>query len=529
MRALTPRIFLFAAATSALSMLACGPAKVAPPVPRATSTWVDSLPPVPPSFIDVPVRYDLAPGLKWLEAQIPLEFGDINDPQPVREKKRMTYAYSAKRTPFHLSINGRHAVLQADIDYEAKAWYDLPVLPKISGSCGGSGERPRARLSIDSDVELTSDWRLRPHSVAKAEPITGSNRDKCKVTFLSVDVTKKVMSAAQDALQKRLAEFDTEIAAFDLPGESKRIWKILQTPQKLTDSLWLVMDPSAVRVGLLAMRHDTLVTAVGLSAHPRVVGGARPEAAVRPLPAPKDSSSRPPVLHLLSEGRLPYDVASTILSRELRGDTIHVAGQKLIVDSLQVLGVGDGRAAVGLDVSGPVDGVLYMVGHPAYDTATAELYMPDLEYDVGTRDLLTGALSWLAGSNVEDFLRNKVRIKMDKVIADGRELLEMGLNRDLAEGVHLNVDITSAKGLGVRAAPDAILLRVVATGQGELVLDMKPQRLLASESLGAAATEDRAAGAGSSAARQKRASAPPAKRQPCETPSRLQGRGRDCN
>ena len=76
---------------------------------------------------------------------------------------------------------------------------------------------------------------------------------------------------------------------------------------------------------------------------------------------------------------------------------IRVARQRLVLDSLHLIGVGDGRIAVGLAVHGSVRGVLYAVGHPAYDTATAELYMPDLEYDVGTRDLLTGTLAWLAG------------------------------------------------------------------------------------------------------------------------------------
>ena len=179
-------------------------------------------------------------------------------------------------------------------------------------------------------------------------------------------------------------------------------------------------------------------------------------------------------------------MVSTILSRELRGDTVHAAGQTLVIDSLQVLGVGDGRAAVGLAVSGSVQGVLYVVGHPAYDTATAELYMPDLTYDVGTRNLLTGALSWLAGGTVEDYLRNKVRIKMGDVIADGRELLEKNLNRRLADGVWLHADVTSGRGLSVRAAPGALLLRVVASGQGSLILDLRPESLAGAESLGAA-------------------------------------------
>jgi hypothetical protein len=447
---------------------------------------VDTLPPVPPSYLDVPVRYDLARAMRWLESEVPRRFGDLEERRPVRDKKRLEYAFAAVRTPFRLTIEGRRAVLQADIEYAAKAWYDPPVLPKVSASCGTDEARPRARLTIESDVELTDSWTLRPHTRADARPITGTERDKCKVTMLSVDVTKKVMTAAREALQEKLTVFDARLAAFDLPAESRRIWKILQSPQKLTDSLWLVMHPMAVRVGLLEMRGDTLVTSLGLSGRPRVTGGTRPEPGREALPPPQDSSSRPPVLHLLTEGRLPYEVASTILSRELRGDTIHVAKQKLIIDSLHVLGVGDGRAAVGLAVHGAAKGVLYVVGHPAFDTATAELSMPDLEYDVGTRDLLTGALAWLASGTVEDYLRNTVRIKLGDVIADGQDILEKSLNRDLADGVHLVTDITSGRGLTVRAAPDALLLRVIASGQAKLVLNLKPEQLAGPDPLGAA-------------------------------------------
>jgi hypothetical protein len=416
--------------------------------------------------------------LRWLEKTIPPEFGDIESPRPAGDNKRLRVAYAATRTPFRIRIDGRKAVLQADVKYRAKAWYDPPVLPPVSASCGMDENRPRARLTIESEVELTDAWTLKPYTTAHAEPITDTGRDKCKITMLSVDVTRKVMDAARDALQKQASEIDARLAAFDLPRVTRGVWKELQSPQELTDSLWLVIDPFAIRIGLLSMHHDTLLTSLGISARPRVVGGRRPPAATRPLPPPRDSVSRTPALHLLTEGRLPYDVATTILSRELRGDTIHVAKQSFIVDSLHVLPVGDGRAAVGLAVSGAVNGVLYVVGHPAFDTATAELYMPDLQYDVATRDLLTGALSWLASDAVEQYFRTRVRIKMAKVIDDGRKLLEKELNRDLAKGIHLHAGVTTGRGLDVRAAPDALLLRVVASGQGRLVVDVRPDDLI---------------------------------------------------
>jgi hypothetical protein len=112
--------------------------------------------------------------------------------------------------------------------------------------------------------------------------------------------------------------------------------------------------------------------------------------------------------------------------------------------------------------------------------------MPDLEYDVGTRDLLVGTLSWLAGGQIEEFLRTTVRIKLAPVLDDGRDLLERNLNRDLAEGVHLSMDVKSGRVLSVRAAPAALLVRAIASGQGELVLDLRPEQLVGQESLGAA-------------------------------------------
>lgn len=476
-----------ACVVAAATWSACGTDKVAPPVPVATGVWVDTLPPVPRSYLDVPVRYNLGPALKWLESEIPSHLGDLEERNEVPDKTRLHYAYTADRGPFRLSVNGRTATLQAEITYRVRAWYNPPLLPEISAKCGDEARQPRARLTVETNVELTSGWTLRPQTLAVVAPLSNPGRDRCKVTFLKVDVTDKVMGAAQSALQEKLRGVDAKIAAFDLPDESRRLWNALGSPHKLTDSLWLVINPATIRIGLLQMHGDTLVTTVGLSANPRVIGGPRPDVTPPKLPAPQDSTSRPPVLHLLTEGRLPYDVAGNILTKELQGTIIKVAHQRLVLDSLRLSGVGDGRVAVGLAVHGSAKGVLYAVGRPAYDTATAELYMPDLVYDVGTKDLLTGTLAWLAGGQIEDFLRNQVRIKLGPVLADGQALLEKNLNRDLADGVHLHMVVQSGRVLGVRAAPRALLVRAVASGQGELVLDLRPEQILGPESLGAAA------------------------------------------
>ena len=459
----------------ALFCVACRREKVMPSAPRAAGRWVDTLPPVATSFIDVPVRYNLAPALKWMESTIPRALGDINDRHVIPGKKRMRYAFDLERSPFEVKITGRAATVSAAVQYQGRGWYDPPVLPEISASCGVGNTRPRARVAITSNVELTDRWTLRPRTRVFAGPLTTDERDRCKVTAFNIDVTDRALGAARDALRAKLAQFDRRLAEFDLPAQAQKVWDVLRSPLRLTDSLWLMVDPSAVRIGLLEVRGDTLVTTVGLSANPRIVGGPRPAPSNRPMPPPLDSVSRPPVLHLITEARMPYDVASVILSRELKGTKIKVGSRALIVRHIRLTGVGDGRIAVGLEVTGPVEGILYAVGRPAFDTATAELYMPDLAYDIGTRSLLVGALSWLAQGSIEDFLRTRVRLKLGKVIEQGRQLLERNLNRELTPGVRLRATVSSSRVLGVRAAPDAVLARGLASGQGELVLEVEPE------------------------------------------------------
>ncbi|HEU4588025.1 MAG TPA: DUF4403 family protein [Gemmatimonadales bacterium] len=451
--------------------------RIAPPPPRVTATWVDTLPPVPTSYIDVPVRYNLAPAIRWLESAIPTVIGDLKHRHQAPGNSRVHYAFRATRKPFQLTIKGRGATLVAEVAYRVRVWYNLPsLLPEISASCGIDGAAPRARFVVHADVKLMDNWRLQPHTRAWAKPLTHTDRDQCMVTVFDINVTDNVLGAARRALQKELAKLDRRIARFDLPSGAQRIWTVLASPLQLTDSLWLLVNPDSVRIGLLRVRHDTLVTAVGLSAHPRVVGGAKPVPAIPPLPEPQDTIYGPPALHLLAEARVPYSAASAVLTDQLRGTKIHVADRSLEVDSVRVTGVGGGRVAVGLGVSGPVDGVLYAVGHPVFDAETSSISMPDLTYDLGTSSLFVGRLTWLAGPAITDFLRSHVHIHLAPVLEQGRALLQKNLNRELADGVRLRATVSASRVLSVQAAPYEFLARGIASGHGELVLDWRPPK-----------------------------------------------------
>ena len=456
-----------------LSTASCGGDRIdAPPPAVVAGVVVESLPPVPPSRLELPVTYDLAPALAWLETEVPRNIGSME--KQIRVNDRTKIAFAITREPFQVSFAPRTVTISSVLHYEGRGWYNPPVLPEMSGSCGTGDVRPRARLTLRVTGQIDSTWTLRTKSTVEAVPLTDTERDQCEVTAAHIDVTTKVLGAAAGALQKELTKVDRKLRKYPLRAEVEGVWATMQSPLRLTDSLWLLINPVSLRFLPFTTLRDTLHWQAGLEANPRIVGGAKPVASTNPLLPPDRSDPPPPELLILSEGRLPYDVAEEILSKATSKTKIRVGRRTIAIRHLKPMPLGDGRVSVALTVSGAANGVLYAVGHPQIDSLGI-LTMPDLELDAGTTDALTGALAWLASSDrITQVLRDAIRVNLAPTIEKARVLAEKNLNRELAPGLVLTTTLTSAQPIGVWAAPDALVARVIVKGQGAIAINLYP-------------------------------------------------------
>lgn len=459
-------------------LASCGTGdRIDAPLPVARAAGVsDSSLPQPPSILEVPVEYDLGPALAWLEETIPRRLGDITERIQPAGNSRLSFAYAAERSPFRLRLDGSTVTLSAVVSYRGRGWYNPPVLPTVSGSCGINEAPPRVRLTVRSTVTPSADWRLQARTrVAELRPLTQEPRDRCTVTAAEVNVTERVLGAVRELLDRQLRVMDRRLAAFDLQGRVDEVWGFLNTPMRLQDSLWLVINPAAIRLDTVRGEGTVLFSSVGVTAFPRVLGGARPPPTAHPVP-PLERSSSPAGLSLLSEATVRWEVLTGILQRELQGDTIRVADRILVLEGIHVAGLDDGRAAVGLDLRGAARGTAYVVGTPVFDPADATLTMPDLEFDVQTRSLLVAGLAWLADGKVEEHLRTGLRLSLAGVLADGRSLLERELTREPASGVRITTNVDRAQVVRVRARRHALVADMIVGGQSELRLSLAPGR-----------------------------------------------------
>lgn len=457
------------------SITACGGESFAAPPPAlVTGAVVESLPPVPPSRLEIPVRYDLAPALAWLESEVPRTIGSMDKRIAIKGNDRVHFAFAIRREPFQFHVEKRTITISSVLHYEGRGWYNAPVVPEVSGSCGTGEVRPRARLTLRVTARIQDGWMIWSKSTVTAEPLTDTERDQCEVTVAHIDVTDKVLGAAQGALQKEVTKIDRKLRTYPLRKAVDGVWNSMQKPIRLTDSLWLMINPVLFRFLPPTTSGDTLFWQAGLEANPRILGGVKPAPSTNPLLPPDRSEPPTPELLILSEGRLPYDVAEAILSKALAKTKIKVGRHTIRIRHLKPTPLGDGRVVVALTVSGAANGTLYAIGHPELDSASV-LTMPDLTIDAGSTDALTGALAWLASSDrLTQFLREAIKVNLAGTLEKGRLLAEKNLNRELAPGLMLRTTLTSAEPAGVWAASDALVAQVVVRGQGAIDVQLYP-------------------------------------------------------
>lgn len=454
----------------AAALTACDPRlDVDAPAP-AMMADVDTLPALPTSTLDIPLTYDLTPIVRALEGAVPKKFGDIDERKQLANP-RMQIAFEAARDPFSVTLDGQTARINAVVHYKGRGFYNPRVGPNISSSCGINDQRPRARISIASDLRITEEWKLRGRTrVASVTPYSQDRRDQCRVTAFRIDVTDRVIRATREQLEKQRPMIDRRISSLDIRSRFENWWHLLEQPIPLTDSVWLLIRPSAVRMGQTVGVKRTLVTALGFSASPVVISGAKPVVQPTPLP-PLHPATVGDGLHIMLEGVIGYDLASDLLRRHLKGRKVERAGRTMEVRDVRLFGIGGGKLALELRFGGDVSGNVYFVGTPRYDAGTNELFVPDLEYDVGSKNVLVSGVEWLKHDDVRDFFRQQARWSIGDVMRTGEEQLERGLNRDLAPGVRLAADVKQVQGLSVHARRTAIRLRARADANARLTVN----------------------------------------------------------
>ena len=458
-----------------VALSSCGgstPATPAPaPTPVATNT---PLPPAATSLIAKPaqpvaelavipvqVTYVLRALMPVLDSLFPLR-DSLAESTCNSVARLVCHQYVYQRDPLVLSAAGARFRITTTMRYRAR----VGVPGAGVASCGYGIETPRrATLSLATDLYWRRDWKIGSRETALAAALL----DQCRVTALNVDATRALQSMIDGQLKDFSAQVDSALPiTADLRPLADSIWRsfLEPTPLDTLNTLWMVLDPEAIRVVPLNGVGPSFKTAIVVYARPRVIAGARPPNIARALPVLSLGQS-PGGFVVPVSVELPFAEVNRRATELLVAETANTSER---VDSVHVQASGDSVRVV-LDVSGSLRGRLTLMSRLRWDPMSRELRLDDLDWSLESRGAMSRMKATLAAPLIGRAIRKATmggRVPLGAQLDSVRTQMLQLLNRTVSPGVILGGSITSLQVESVGTSETAFVVRARLLGQANV-------------------------------------------------------------
>lgn len=454
------------AARLAVALLAAGAAACGGSASIAVADSVRApsapLPPLEPASILLPITIQTSALVAQLDRAVP-KTDSLGRDACLALGGAVCHQYVYRRDTLAVTATGDRIDLLARVRYRGR----VAVPGGVGlGSCGYAPEpMKRAELRMATSLYWRTDWRLGSRNTQLGTVLP----DPCEVTFAKVNATPLMQRIADWQLGKLAAQVDSALpATADLRRAADSLWRELQQPLAVDSAgtAWLVMNPERISLFPLEGTGGSIRTGLSLVARPRIVSGAKPSIAVRPLPAltlaRAGTGLRVPV-----QVELPFAELSRQATELLRQQT---ATEALKVTNVTIYGAGD-TAVVKLDMSGRMNGSLTLVGRPRFDEPTRTLVMEGLDWTVDSRDALSRLKATLAAPFIGRAIgqaTNGGKYDVGTQLDLARAELTKQMNRPLAPDVAVGGGVSALKVTGLYTTADAFVVRVLLEGSAGL-------------------------------------------------------------
>ncbi len=459
--ALVTSVLLLPGRSGAQASSSSPPAPVASPFALPQPAARPGLPPAGLAVIPVQVTYVLKSLTPVMDSLFPVR-DSLAEATCVSIARLVCHQYVYQRDPLAISALGGRFSITTTMRYRAR----VGVPGARVASCGFGAEDPRrAALSLATDLYWRRDWKIGARQTALSARLL----DPCAITALNVDARPALHRMIDKQLRDFSAQVDTALpTAADLRPLADSIWKSFLEPSPLDtlNTLWMVLDPEAIRVVPLTGVGPSFRTAIVVYARPRVIAGARPPNLSKPLPV-LSLGENPGGFVVPVSVELPFEEVNRRATELLIAETANTSER---VDSVHVQSTGDSIRIV-LDVSGSLTGKLTLNSRLRWDPAARELRLDDLEWNIASRGLMSRMKATLGAPLIGRAIRKATmggRVPLGAQLDSVRTQMLQLLNRTVSPGVTLGGSITSFQVESVSTTDRAFVVRARLIGQANV-------------------------------------------------------------
>lgn len=448
-----------------LALFSCSPSKNSTtPTPSSPSPIVttDDLPALPPSEIDLPIKIVGRPLLAAVDSLIPKEFLSEGWPAYLQSSCDFRYKYRFARSGFTVRCVNNRLSIALQGSYQVAGGRCLcvnnkPVSPWVSGYCGFDKEPMRkVDIAFSTQLNFLPDYRLRTASGLDNLKAL----DRCVMSVFSIDMTQQIMDSIGSSINSFCKTLDVSIAKINLSGslrqDATKAWQ--KTP--IGPYGYLVVNPTAMRIGALNYVKDTFAISIGISCRPELSSDSTHPDRLPPLP-PLQSGNNRTGITLYLPATYDYTFINRLLNDSFRNKTFEYQGQRVILKNMTVSGMPHHQVKVEVDFGGSHEGEFFVWGTPTLDTAKQELRVPDIQYELKSRELLIKLARILFKNKIRENVKGNSFLDLAALLKANLPTLSAQLNKTLAPGVFTTGGVRELKMIGLQAGEKGIQAQVL--------------------------------------------------------------------
>lgn len=452
--------------TLALTLFSCKTIK--PEAPEVKVTNKDTVITQPLSFISVPIRIDLQPYFDETNAELPTVFKGKEE-----QCEGVSVEYEFRRSPIqfegigkelHYTVNGKYAL---KLNYCAKCTELFNdngncLTPRIYATCGIKEPMRKMRVAYRTEIGITEDYSL----ISKTQLKELKAISPCKITVFNYNATERIEKEVTSALKELEVDIDKEISAISLKEDLGGVWEALKEPIDMEGFGFFAIRPRSISLSELEYKGNFVTMNALLSALP-VVQLEKPDLDTTSLPylsVHKEKDGFNVEVDVIAS----YDSLNAILNRSLSGQEMTLKNKLIVFDSLSVHGAADNKISLEVNFSGDKKGTLYLQGTPEIDTSNQIVSLPDLEFDLKTKNMLLRSAKWMFDKKITQKVRESAVIDINPYIDTLKLSIAESLNGEIEEGVFMKGSIESISLQDIHPRSKDLFIRARAIGKVEV-------------------------------------------------------------
>jgi Domain of unknown function (DUF4403) len=430
-----------------------------------------TLPELPLSELDIPIKIAAAPILAKAEKLVPSEFTSDAWPEFMHPSCDFRYKYRFIRTNLLISCVNNLISIRFGGNYQVSGskclcTAGIPVTPWISGNCGFPPQPLRkVNMTLSTNLQFLPNYQVRTATtINQIQPV-----DKCSVSVFSNDITQLVMDSIRSSLATFSSAMDQTIAGLNFEKFIVQLKDSSYRKIVVGKYGYFLLNPSAVRIGQMNYVKDSFSISLGISCKPQFSSDPMNHIQEPPsLPALLQTENRNGV-RLYLNMNYDYDFLTNILRDSLHNKVFEVKGRTIVVKDAIIRGIGNKQLELRIDFAGSNHGSIYLRGTPVLDSAKQTLGLPDIQYSLEGEDLALKIARSLFRNKIRKTIQGKLYLDIEAFLLANKTMIDQVLNREWMRGIHSTGSLKEAKIIGMLVTSQNIQLQVFIAGELKLL------------------------------------------------------------